>query len=72
MEYTVVWLIELTADSPQRAAELAQDIQCDPNSLATVFDVMETGGEDANLFLTTLDRSKDIAHILLEPKELTD
>lgn len=69
-EYTVIWMIEVSADSAHEAAELAQEIQCDPNSLATVFDVMETGGEDACMFLSTLEHSKDITHIYLSPKEI--
>lgn len=37
--YVVVWGIEIDADSPQEAARIALDIQRDPESLATVFDV---------------------------------
>ena len=37
--YSVTWTIELTADSPRAAAQQAQAIQRDTNSIATVFDV---------------------------------
>jgi len=67
-DYTVIWMIEVDADTPKEAAEFAQEIQCDPNSLATVFDVMETGGEDAKMFLSTLDHSKNILHYYLDAK----
>ena len=38
-EYFVSWEIEITADSPREAAELALTIQRDPHSLATIFKV---------------------------------
>ena len=43
-EYVVRWKIELEADSPQDAAAQALDIQRDPDSIATVFDVVDPGG----------------------------
>lgn len=47
MEYRVTWVIEVEAESPREAAEEAQRIQRDPDSLATVFVVSEynNGGE---------------------------
>lgn len=41
-EYRLTWVIELSADSPREAAERALEIQRDPTSIATVFDVVET------------------------------
>lgn len=40
-EYRVSWHIDLEAASPEEAAEMAQAIQRDPASLATVFHVAE-------------------------------
>jgi hypothetical protein len=40
-DYIVTWRIELTANSKQEAAELAREIQLDPNSKALVFEVAE-------------------------------
>lgn len=37
--YHVVWRIDVDADSPEEAARKAQEIQRDPDSIATVFDV---------------------------------
>ena len=39
MEYTVIWTIDLDADSPEDAARKALTIQRDPNSWATHFRV---------------------------------
>jgi hypothetical protein len=41
MEYRVNWGIEITADDPHEAAAIALDILRDPESLATVFSVIE-------------------------------
>ena len=43
-EYTVTWKIELYADTPDEAALEALRIQRDPESMATVFDVVPFGG----------------------------
>ena len=40
MEYHVVWKIELTADSVEEAVSIALEIQRDPDSLATHFEVV--------------------------------
>jgi hypothetical protein len=40
--YTIVWRIDVEADTPAHAAEAALAIQRDPTSLATVFDVRDT------------------------------
>lgn len=44
-EYYVEWSINITADSPTEAAERALQIQRDPTSTATVFDVFDADGE---------------------------
>ena len=44
-EYLVRWEIELEADNPQDAAAQALDIHRDPDSIATVFDVVDPDGE---------------------------
>jgi hypothetical protein len=43
-EYRVTWAIELAADSPQHAAQLAREIQLSASSIATVFDVYDAAG----------------------------
>ena len=40
-EYIVSWKINLDADSPQEAAQKALEIQRDPESIATVFKVVD-------------------------------
>lgn len=37
MEYLVTWTIDISADSPEEAAEIAREFQLRPDSLATVF-----------------------------------
>ena len=37
--YHVQWSIEIEAESPREAAEKSREIQLDPESVATVFDV---------------------------------
>lgn len=39
--YLVSWSIDIDADSPEEAAQKAQDIQKDPESIATYFDVLD-------------------------------
>lgn len=41
IKYDVVWNIELEADSPGEAAQIAREIQLDPDSMATVFEVID-------------------------------
>lgn len=40
MNYRVIWMIDIEAESPQEAAAEALKIQRDPDSTATSFDVM--------------------------------
>lgn len=40
MNYRVVWMIDVEAESPQEAAAEALKIQRDPTSIATSFDVV--------------------------------
>lgn len=40
-EYRVTWVVEVTATSPVAAAVKARQMQLDPNSTATVFEVEE-------------------------------
>jgi len=40
-DYIVTWRIELSANSKEEAAQLAREIQLDPNSTATVFEVAQ-------------------------------
>jgi hypothetical protein len=47
MIYLVSWTIEIEAESPQEAAEKALEIQQDPDSIATVFDVASNGQSQA-------------------------
>jgi hypothetical protein len=39
MEYTVRWITQVDADSPQEAAELAAKMQRDPSTLSIAFEV---------------------------------
>lgn len=41
-QYLVTWEIELDADSPEEAAEVAREIHRDPDSLATHFEVIDS------------------------------
>lgn len=46
-EYLVTWVIEIDADDPRQAAAMAKEIQEDPDSTATIFNVKDkkTGKE---------------------------
>ena len=39
MLYRVIWEIDLDADTPREAAELARDFQRNPDTMATVYTV---------------------------------
>lgn len=44
MEYKVTWIIEVSAESFEEAAQLAREIQLDKESLATHFTVTDENG----------------------------
>jgi len=54
-EFTVTWIIDIEADSALEAAQKAQEIQRDPDSIATVFSVMDrsTDGDNWDVDLAT-------------------
>lgn len=52
MTYRVRWEIDVDADSPQEAAKTALVIQRDPESWATVFDVIWYFGNKVRLDVT--------------------
>ncbi len=39
MLYTVIWTVDIDAETPEEAARMALEMQRDPESSATVFDV---------------------------------
>lgn len=41
MEYKVIWEIDIEADSPREAAQIARNYQLDPDSTATFFNVSD-------------------------------
>lgn len=43
VSYLVIWMIDIEADSPQEAAEEALRIHRDPESIATVFEILDKG-----------------------------
>ena len=42
-EYNVVWRIDIEAETPEQAAQLARNIQLDPESTATNFQIRRPG-----------------------------
>ena len=44
MKFTVIWEIEIDADSAKEAAKLARSFQLDPQSMAVVFGVTDENG----------------------------
>ena len=42
-EYNVVWRINIEAETPEQAAQLARDIQLDPESTSTIFEIRRPG-----------------------------
>lgn len=61
-EYLVVWKIDITAGDHREAAEIALDMQRDPGSLATVFDVYEQGKMEGRR-VDILEPKKDLTVI---------
>ena len=52
MEYHITWKIEVEADSFEHAAQIALDIQRDPSSTATRFEVRDASGTIRELDIT--------------------
>ena len=57
--YHVLWEIDLDADSPQEAAELALSIMLDSESTATTFDVTDEAGETTRVDLEEDEATAD-------------
>lgn len=51
--YKVIWEIELDADSPEEAAREAFKLVKDPDSWATVFTVIDPGGHEKEVDLSS-------------------
>jgi hypothetical protein len=49
--YHLTWEIDIDASSPREAAEKALAIQRDQGSIATVFDVVDEGGDSVRIDL---------------------
>ena len=52
MEYHITWKIEVEGESFEHAAQIALDIQRDPNSIATQFEVRDASGTIRELDIT--------------------
>jgi hypothetical protein len=59
--YRVFWVVDVDADTPEQAARLAREIQLDPTSTATVFDVAEAA--DFVLGTTRVDVSATLPEV---------
>jgi hypothetical protein len=55
-EYLVMWQIELTADSPRQAAELAEEIQRTSDG---VYEVMDLDAQNPELTLVDFEQLKE-------------
>ena len=62
--YYVTWSIEVEATSPRVAAEMALEIQRDPESIATVFVVSDENG--AAVQIDAAKREKSVEEIIDE------
>ena len=51
MDYRVVWEIDIEAESFKEAAEIAREIQRDPESLATYFTITAEDGKSEKIEL---------------------
>ena len=71
MEYTVIWTIDLDADSPEDAARKALTIQRDPNSWATHFEVRDPQGRthEADLDYPGEPSRARLVHVLVPMEE---
>lgn len=50
MDYTVNWVVNVDAASPEEAANICREMQLDRNSTATVFNIVDNKGN-----VTTVD-----------------
>lgn len=57
--YYVTWEIEIDAESPREAAELALKIQRNPESTAVVFGVMEFDTEEDKVQIDLLETEEE-------------
>jgi flavin-binding protein dodecin len=55
--YRVIWIIDLDAESPEEAAKEALEIQREPGSTATVFEVTEW--ESGKTIVDKFERNTD-------------
>lgn len=56
-DYLVLWQIHITADNPIEAAKQCLEIQRDPESIATVFQVQEISHLNNPIKYETIDLS---------------
>ena len=49
MQYRVMWVIDVEAETHMEAALIAREVQQDPESLATVFSVLDQYGKFVKL-----------------------
>ena len=72
--YYVTWDINVDADSPREAAEVAQATQRDPETMATVFRVLDETGKMITVDLEEMDGSyetnEDAVEVLKEKEEV--
>ena len=58
MEYHVVWMIDIEAETPEEAAREALAIQRDPASIATYFTVRDKNGYSVGVDLQKEEGTK--------------
>lgn len=54
-EYTVTWVIQVSADSPEEAARRAKAKMQNPDTIADVFGVTTPGGDEVVIDLSMID-----------------
>lgn len=57
--YLVSWEIEIDAENPREAAKQALAIQRDPNSLSTVFEVIELPSDGSFPYVEAVDLEEE-------------
>lgn len=55
--YVVSWTIEIDADSPEQAVREARKVMLDPQSLATVFHVVDEDGNTRQIDAALLEKT---------------